>query len=323
MSGRRLPTRSRLSAVSFCCFNPLDSPDCLPPSLSLFPLFVPPKIQNSLRSPLSSPNISSLLFDPSPLLHHRHHHQRQQQQQHRTGTMRRRRLRLNGSDDESDAPQPGSRASPESHQQSIPRTDACPPHSSPTINISDEETGEFIDVSEDLSTPSPPPPTSPPPDASSIPAPTRPAPAAPPSFSPAASFDCPVSDYLGRMGVMLRREWLHDCLDRLKESVRDFPALDVASKAKLCFEQFLLSDMNYSGGGVLPANVDALHLVDLAGPLVLQVCLYQPALVSITHMQSYYAGPVRICNLENVSFPIVYIRSHCRPFSDLPPCSFI
>ncbi|KAK3003407.1 hypothetical protein RJ639_020023 [Escallonia herrerae] len=45
----------------------------------------------------------------------------------------------------------------------------------------------------------------------------------------------------------------------------------MTAKAKLCFEQFLCSDMNCVGAGVLPENVHDMHLVDLAGPFVLQV----------------------------------------------------
>ncbi|TMW91304.1 hypothetical protein EJD97_014509, partial [Solanum chilense] len=39
----------------------------------------------------------------------------------------------------------------------------------------------------------------------------------------------------------------------------------------LCFEQFLYSDMNSCGAGMLPRDVHKLHLVDLKGPFVLQV----------------------------------------------------
>ncbi|OWM65508.1 recQ-mediated genome instability protein 1 [Punica granatum] len=182
--------------------------------------------------------------------------------------MGRRRLRLNCSDDEADdGQQPNSRPPPQLHQQTLPQTAAVVhphSHSSPAIDISDEEAGDFIDVSEDLSPPSPP-------VSSSIPGPMPPTPVVSLSSGSAAAFDCPVSEYLGRMGLTLRREWLYDCLNRLEESVRGFPGLDVTTKAKLCLEQFLLSDMNYSGGGVLPANVEALHLVHLPGPFVLQV----------------------------------------------------
>lgn len=207
--------------------------------------------------------------------------------------MGRRRLRLNCSDDETDIPWPDTRATPQLHQQTIPQTNTSPPHPSSAIDISDEETADFIDVSEDLSRPSPPSP--PPPAASSIPGPTRPTPAAPLSYGPAAAFEFPVSEYLGRMGVVLRREWLSACLNRLG-SVHGFTDLDVGTKAKLCFKQFLLSDMNYSGGGVLPANVDSLHLIDLSGPLVLQVCL----LISLHSAPSFTCSPVMHTQLKDL-----------------------
>ncbi|KAE8694536.1 putative Glucose 1-dehydrogenase [Hibiscus syriacus] len=73
------------------------------------------------------------------------------------------------------------------------------------------------------------------------------------------------------MGLKLRREWLDSCIQGLESSVPRFSALDVSAKAKLCFQQFLLSDMNCSGGGILPENVDSMHLADLKGPFVLQV----------------------------------------------------
>lgn len=76
---------------------------------------------------------------------------------------------------------------------------------------------------------------------------------------------------LERLGLRLRREWLDSCLDGLQSSVQGFEGMDASGKARLCFEQFLWSDMNYCGAGVLPPNVHTLHLVDLKGPFVLQV----------------------------------------------------
>ena len=70
----------------------------------------------------------------------------------------------------------------------------------------------------------------------------------------------------------LKREWLGSCVRGLEQALPGFGGLGVDSKAKLCFEKFLVSDMNRSGVGVLPENVDRLHLVDLPGPFVLQVC---------------------------------------------------
>lgn len=83
----------------------------------------------------------------------------------------------------------------------------------------------------------------------------------------------PISDSLFRLGLSLKREWLDSCVQGLESSVSGFSQLDVSAKAKLCFQQFLFSDMNYSGAGVLPRNVQSMHLVDLKGPFVLQVHL--------------------------------------------------
>ncbi|XP_073146557.1 recQ-mediated genome instability protein 1 [Henckelia pumila] len=83
--------------------------------------------------------------------------------------------------------------------------------------------------------------------------------------------DSPVNGVLERIGLRLKREWLDSCLISLQSSVPGFQGMDDASKAKLCFGQFLCSDMNYCGAGVLPSNVHSLNLVDLKGPFVLQV----------------------------------------------------
>uniref|UniRef100_A0A6M2EYY7 RecQ-mediated genome instability protein 1 n=1 Tax=Populus davidiana TaxID=266767 RepID=A0A6M2EYY7_9ROSI len=89
-------------------------------------------------------------------------------------------------------------------------------------------------------------------------------PPSPPSVAPPIS-GCPTGDFLLRTGLSLKREWLDSCLRQIDNS------LDIASKAKLCFGQFLISDMNHCGAGVLPPNVDSMHLADLPGPFVLQV----------------------------------------------------
>ncbi|KAG6630886.1 recQ-mediated genome instability protein 1 [Carya illinoinensis] len=102
--------------------------------------------------------------------------------------------------------------------------------------------------------------------------------AQPPPVTPASSSSgegegegCSIGDFLGRLGLRLKTEWLGACLNSLQTSVPGFSSLDVAAKSKLCFERFLVSDMNYCGDGVLPQNVDSMHLVDLPGPYVLQV----------------------------------------------------
>ncbi|XP_021775834.1 recQ-mediated genome instability protein 1-like [Chenopodium quinoa] len=113
----------------------------------------------------------------------------------------------------------------------------------PSVHISGED---FMDVSDNLSPP----------------------PVVTASF---AASGCPVTDHLRKMGVNLRREWLDSCKLGLQNSVPGFANFDVETKAKLCFGQFLNSDMNYSGAGILPENLKDLHLVDLTGPFVLQV----------------------------------------------------
>lgn len=176
--------------------------------------------------------------------------------------MSRRRLLVHCSSDEDDEAQP---------QQPANAVPSQPPHplnlSSSAVEISDDDEN-FIDVSDTLSTPSPPPPVS---RESSIPPPIAPV------SSDSMAVDCPIVEYLGQMGLRLKREWIDVCISRLENSISGFSSIDVATKAKLCFEQFLLSDMNHSGSGVLPQNVDSLHLVDLSGPFVLQVdhlCLH-------------------------------------------------
>ncbi|EYU23066.1 hypothetical protein MIMGU_mgv1a004176mg [Erythranthe guttata] len=83
--------------------------------------------------------------------------------------------------------------------------------------------------------------------------------------------ESPVNGVLESLGLRLKREWLDSCLRGLQSSVSGFQGMDASAKARLCFEQFLCSDMNYCGAGVLPPNVQALNLVDLKGPFVLQV----------------------------------------------------
>ncbi|KAK9926596.1 hypothetical protein M0R45_023816 [Rubus argutus] len=165
--------------------------------------------------------------------------------------MIRRRLRLSYSSDEEEDQEQQQQSSTATHP---PVTQAPPnPYPSEPLPIS-SSSDEFIDVSDNLSPPSPQPVTEPD---------YRP--------PPASSGGCPISEFLQGLGLRLKREWLDACVQGLQQSVPGFRNLDVAAKAKLCFEQFLVSDMNLSGGGVLPQNVASLHLVDLPGPYVLQV----------------------------------------------------
>lgn len=85
------------------------------------------------------------------------------------------------------------------------------------------------------------------------------------------NYESPISELLSRMGIKLKREWWVSCLSGLETSIPQFSYLDVAAKAKHCFEQFMFSDMNLCGGGVLPRNVASMNLIELAGPFVLQV----------------------------------------------------
>ncbi|KAK1319148.1 hypothetical protein QJS10_CPB04g00192 [Acorus calamus] len=162
--------------------------------------------------------------------------------------MRRRVLRLQSSDDEAENP-----ITRESSQ-------TLNPHDIPLeISSSDSDVVEdFVDVSDNLSPPSssppPPPPPPPPPTVRSDDDPVR-----------------PIDDHLRRFGVGARREWLDACVAGLAAGGAGFEGMDVSGKARMCFEQFLVSDVNFSGGGVLPANVEGMHMAEMEGPFVLQV----------------------------------------------------
>ena len=191
--------------------------------------------------------------------------------------MTRRRLRLTCSSDEEDQ----SLQQPENEN---PNPISIPdPYPSEPFEISDddddEEEEEFIDVSDNFTPPElvsnhstepPPPPVHEAPDHSEPPPPATSASASNSTGSRSGS-GCPIGDFLGRLGLKLKTEWLEACLDALQSSVPGFASLSVDAKAKLCFERFLVSDMNHCGNGVLPHNVDSMHLVDLPGPYVLQV----------------------------------------------------
>lgn len=147
--------------------------------------------------------------------------------------------------------------------QSVSRAPSIQPESSSasTFNPNPDEPitapeVETIDVSGDH-TPTPP--------DSSIPV--------DPSEIEVENYDSPIAEALVRMGIKLKTEWWLSCLSRLEVSVPEFSRLEVAAKAKHCFEQFLFCDMNLcgGGGGVLPRNVASMVLEELAGPFVLQV----------------------------------------------------
>lgn len=197
--------------------------------------------------------------------------------------MRRRRLRLNSfSDDEEERNEV-----PRAHEQQPPLPppqqegdalkleeptgipealvlNSCNPNPSAVIQL-DTSDDDFVDVAENLSTPSPPERTS----DQSFPAPPVTVPNVVNGNEERSGY--PINDSLQRLGLRLRREWLESCIRGLENCIHDFSSFDVTAQAKLCFEQFLFSDMNYTGAGVLPENVGSMHLVDLAGPVVLQV----------------------------------------------------
>ncbi|XP_058093116.1 recQ-mediated genome instability protein 1 isoform X2 [Magnolia sinica] len=151
----------------------------------------------------------------------------------------RRRLRLPTSSDEDEDRQTLISPNPNPNPNPNPSPNPSP------LEIPDDD--DFIDIP---ASPSPPP--IPPPPA-------------------ATDLSCPIDAFLRNHGLRLQRQWLDSCISVLSSSQPGFTALDAAGKAKLCFEQFLLSDMNVSGFGVLPENVHAMHGVELAGPFVLQV----------------------------------------------------
>jgi RecQ-mediated genome instability protein 1 len=201
--------------------------------------------------------------------------------------MLRRRLRLTcSSDDEDENPNPNPNPNPDPDPSEpvaisdddengdfidvsdnfIPSSPPPAPASEPVAISDNEENGDFINASDNFTSPSPPHPPAPASDRSAQPDPVNSTGQGSDSRS-----GCPVGDSLLRLGLSLKTEWLDECLNALQSSVPGFASLDVAVKAKLCFERFLTSDMNLYGNGVLPPNVDSMHLVDLPGPYVLQV----------------------------------------------------
>ncbi|KAH8486671.1 hypothetical protein H0E87_025612 [Populus deltoides] len=155
--------------------------------------------------------------------------------------MSRRRLRLSSysDDDDDDEEQKNQQQDYQMESHQLPNPNPNLPEQPVPLPISSDD-AEFADASDNLTPPSP------------------------PSVAPPIS-GCPIGDFLLRTGLSLKREWLDSCLRQIDNS------FDIVSKAKLCFGQFLISDMNHCGAGVLPPNVDSMHLADLPGPFVLQV----------------------------------------------------
>ncbi|XP_077229571.1 recQ-mediated instability protein (DUF1767) isoform X1 [Tasmannia lanceolata] len=169
--------------------------------------------------------------------------------------MRRRRVRLVSSSDEEENPNPSSETLTLTTPNPNPNPELPNPPENPPFEISDDD---FVTIPDFLSSPS-------------FPSPPIPEPPIPPSVETSGDSPCPVEDFLRNLGLWPKRGWLDSCISGLTSTLPGFSGLDLAGKSKLCFSQFLLSDMNYSGRGVLPENVHAMHGVELAGPFVLQV----------------------------------------------------
>lgn len=136
------------------------------------------------------------------------------------------------------------------------------PNPNPPLDISDDD---FVDVPDDLPPPSPRSAEAPPEDQGSAAAATV------EMVEERAGSIGPIDEFLRKLGLRLRPDWLESCADRLMAAGSGFEGLDVAGMAKRCFDQFLLSDMNVSGAGVLPENVHLMHKIELEGPFVVQV----------------------------------------------------
>lgn len=161
--------------------------------------------------------------------------------------MRRRHLRLpSSSDDDEDAP---------------PLQTLITPNPNTLLEISDDD---FLDVPEDLS----PPLGEAPPGRAGDSAAFANAPEGMEEERDGSTRE--IDDFLRGLGLWLRPEWLESCAATLMASGSYFSRLDVAGRAKRCFEQFLISDMNTSGAGILPENIHRLHKTELEGPFVLQ-----------------------------------------------------
>ncbi|XP_020577271.1 recQ-mediated genome instability protein 1 [Phalaenopsis equestris] len=168
--------------------------------------------------------------------------------------MRRRNLRLpSSSDEDDDAPRP----------QTVdtlitnPRHSSPPPQNAP-LEISEDE---FMDVEDALSEH-----YSPPVSVQDVIASSDRIEAT--DSDPSTGL---VDEFLRRVGLGLRREWLTSCLSGFVHAVPGFEGFDVDRKARMCFEQFLSADMNCCGAGILPENVHFMNKMELEGPFVLQV----------------------------------------------------
>nr|CAB3486868.1 unnamed protein product [Digitaria exilis] len=178
-------------------------------------------------------------------------------------------------------------------------------------------------------TPTPPPPAPPPtttpfrsatptPQPARTPTPTPPSTAHPhPSPPPSALSGRlrPVDEFLRRLGLRLRPEWLESCA----AGIPGFDGLGGAEvQARRCFEQFVFADMNRCGAGVLPEGVGSMHAAVLDGPFVLQVD--EIVNVSVPLKGRYHdahAGPKRCLKLSMTDGIQHIYGMEYRPVKDL------
>uniref|UniRef100_A0A0D9W4A3 RecQ-mediated genome instability protein 1 n=1 Tax=Leersia perrieri TaxID=77586 RepID=A0A0D9W4A3_9ORYZ len=146
---------------------------------------------------------------------------------------------------------------------------------------------------------------------------TTPSPIAPSTTPPSAVSGPlrPVDEFLRGLGLRLRTEWLESCA----AGVPGFYGLGSAeAKARRCFEQFLFSDMNACGAGVLPEGVGSMQSAVLDGPFVLQVD--EVVNISAPLRERYrdaHAGPKRCLKLSMTDGIQRIYGIEYRPIKDL------
>ncbi|ONM18002.1 RecQ-mediated genome instability protein 1 [Zea mays] len=142
-----------------------------------------------------------------------------------------------------------------------------------------------------------------------------PASIAPPHPSPLSGRLRPVDEFLRRLGLLLRPDWLESCA----AGIPGFDGLGgVEAQARRCFEQFLFADMNSCGAGVLPEGVGGMHAEFLDGPFVLQVD--EVVNISVPLKERYReapAGPKRCLKLSMTDGIRHIFGMEYRPIKDL------
>ncbi|KAF8667244.1 hypothetical protein HU200_052910 [Digitaria exilis] len=125
----------------------------------------------------------------------------------------------------------------------------------------------------------------------------------------------PVDEFLRRLGLRLRPEWLESCA----AGIPGFDGLGGAEvQARRCFEQFVFADMNRCGAGVLPEGVGSMHAAVLDGPFVLPVD--EIVNVSVPLKGRYHdahAGPKRCLKLSMTDGIQHIYGMEYRPVKDL------